>query len=186
MCHLDHQRQFLTKIIGCVIWILMLQEAVTTPNESNQNPKPNYQVRRDPYVGKSPHRKSRNILCLITTLFVKKNMMISRTQQVRGDPYVDQNPQSVACWHLNMLKKIKKVRWDPYWWIKKRNAKLISEFQDCRMQLWRKQNISEFNQELVHRIENHLHREAFHADLQKNNVYNPIQQKFKGDDPRIG
>ena len=31
-------------------WILTLLEAAKTPNESNQNPKPNYQVRRDPYV----------------------------------------------------------------------------------------------------------------------------------------
>ena len=34
---------------------------------------------------------------LITTLFVKRSMMKSQTQQVRGDPYVDKNPQSVAC-----------------------------------------------------------------------------------------
>ena len=64
--------------------------------------------------------------------------------QVRGDPYVDKSPQSVACWHLNMLKKIKQVWGDPYWWIKKRSTKLISEYQDRHMQLWKKQNISEF------------------------------------------
>ena len=96
-CHLDHHRKFPTKIIGCVIWILLSLEAAKITNESNQNPKPNYQVRRDPYVGKSQQKKSRNVLCLITTLLVKKNMMLSQTQQVRGDPYVDQNPQSVAC-----------------------------------------------------------------------------------------
>ena len=104
----------------------MLQEAVKTPNESNPNPKPNYQVRGQPYVGKSPQMNTRNVLYLITTFFVKKNMM-SRTQQVRGDPYVDQNPQSVACLHLHMLKKIIQVRGNPYWRIKKRNAKLISQ-----------------------------------------------------------
>ena len=42
------------KIIGCVIWILMSQEAARTPNESTQNPKPNCQVRGDPYVDKNP------------------------------------------------------------------------------------------------------------------------------------
>ena len=42
-----------------------------------------YQGRGDPYVDKSPHRKSGNVLCLIT--------MMSQTQQVRGDPVlVDQ------------------------------------------------------------------------------------------------
>ena len=35
MCHLDHRRRFLTKIIGRVIWILLLHEAVKTSNESN-------------------------------------------------------------------------------------------------------------------------------------------------------
>ena len=41
-------------------------------------------------------------------------------------------------------------------------------------------------QELVKKIENHPHREALHADLQQNNVYNPFSKKFEGDDPRIG
>ena len=36
MCHFDHHREFLTKIIGRAIWgILMLLEAATTSNESN-------------------------------------------------------------------------------------------------------------------------------------------------------
>ena len=39
---------------------------------------------------------------------------MSQIQRVRGDPYVDTNPQNVA-------KMIKQVRWDPYWWIKKRS-----------------------------------------------------------------
>ena len=34
-------------------------------------------------------------------------------------------------------------------------------------------------QELVHRIENRPHREAFHADLQQNNVYNPFSKNSK-------
>ena len=95
------------------------------------------------------------------------------------DPYVDQNPQSVACWHLNMLKKIKQVRRDPYWWIKKRSTKLISEYQDCHMQLWKKQNISDFKS-LWKRSKIILpHREALRADLQQNNVYNPFSKKSK-------
>ena len=42
----------------------------------------------------------------------------------------------------------------------------------------RKQNISEFKS-LVKRIETHPHREAFHADLQQNNVYNPFSKNSK-------
>ena len=34
-------------------------------------------------------------------------------------------------------------------------------------------------QELVNRIENHPHREALHADLQQNNVYNPFSNNSK-------
>ena len=34
-------------------------------------------------------------------------------------------------------------------------------------------------QELVKRIENHPHREALHADLQQNNVYNPLSKNSK-------
>ena len=72
LCHLDHHRRFPTKIIGCVNWIQKSLEAATIPNESNQNQKPSYQVRGDPWVGKSPQRRSRKVLCSITTLLVKK------------------------------------------------------------------------------------------------------------------
>ena len=34
-------------------------------------------------------------------------------------------------------------------------------------------------QDLVKRIGNHPHREAFHTDLQQNNVYNPFSKKSK-------
>ena len=37
-------------------------------------------------MGKSPQRKSRNVLCLITTFLVKKNMMMSQTQTSTGRP----------------------------------------------------------------------------------------------------
>ena len=55
--------------------ILMLQEAVNTPNESDQNAKPNYQVRGDPYVERK--RKSRNVPRLVTTVLIKRNMIMS-------------------------------------------------------------------------------------------------------------
>ena len=34
-------------------------------------------------------------------------------------------------------------------------------------------------QELVKRIDNHPHREALHADVQQNNVYNPVSENSK-------
>ena len=77
-----------------------------------------------------------------------------------------------------MLKKIKHVLGDPYWWIKKRSTKndsrapglsqaVVKEAEHLRVQ------------ELVKKIENHPHREALHADLQQNNVYNPFSNNSK-------
>ena len=161
MCLLDHHRKFPTMKIGCAIWILILLEAARTPNELNQNPKPKYQVRRDPCVER--RRKSRNVPSLIATLLIKRNMTMSQIQRQRGDPYVDTNPQNVACWHPNMLKMIKQVRGDPYWWIKEHKLDfrvpglshaLVKEAEHLRVR------------ELVKRIENHHHREALHAGLQ--------------------
>ena len=41
-------------------------------------------------------------------------------------------------------------------------------------------------QELVKKIENHPHREALSSRLAAEQRLQPIQQKFEGDDPRIG
>ena len=118
-------------------------------------------------------KKPWNVPSLIATLFIKRNMIMSQIQRVRVSPYVDTNPHNVACWHLNMLKMIKQVRGDPYWWTKKRSTKLISEFRDCHMAEHLRV------QELVKKIENHPHRSALHADLQETSVYNPFSKKSK-------
>ena len=97
MCHLDDHRKFPAKVIGCVIWILMSLEAAKIPNESNQNPKPNYQVRGDPYVDKSPQRKSRNVPRLIATLLINRNMIKSQIQRVRGNPPVSRHESTKRC-----------------------------------------------------------------------------------------
>ena len=72
-------------------WMFDLDSDIAGSSKDTQRiqPKPTYQERGDPYVGKSPQRKSRNVLCLIT--------MMSQTQPVRRDSCVDQNPQSLAC-----------------------------------------------------------------------------------------
>ena len=88
MCHLDHHRTFPTKKIGCVIWILMSLEAAKVLNESNQDAKPNYQVRRDPCV--EEERKSRNVPSLITTLLVMRNTMKSQITSTGSSILVNQ------------------------------------------------------------------------------------------------
>ena len=81
MCHLNHRRRFPMKIIGRVIWILMLQETVKTSNESNENPVPNYQVQGD--VLQNGVKKPWNVPSLISTLSIKRNMIMSQIQRVR-------------------------------------------------------------------------------------------------------
>ena len=142
MCHLDHHRRFPTKISGRAIRILILLAAATTSNESNWNPIPNYQVQGELF--QNGEKNLWNVPSLITTLSIKRNMIRSQIQRVRWNQYQDTNPQNVACWHPDMLKMTKRVRWNPWRWIKKRNTKLISRHQNCHNQLWRKQNISEF------------------------------------------
>ena len=122
--------------ISCKVnWMCDLDSDIAGSSKDIQRiePKPNYQVRRDPYVERK--RRPRNVPSLIATLLIRRNMMKSQTQQVRRDPYVDTNPQNVAFWHLNMLKMIKQARGNPCWWIKKRSTKLISEYLDCHTQL---------------------------------------------------
>ena len=147
MCHLDHNRKFLTKVIGGVIWILMSLEAARTPNESNPNPKTQLSSTGRPVCGQESTKR-----CVLTP---------------------------------GHVKKIKKVRGDPYWWIKKRSRKLLFRVSGLSHAVVKEAEHLRV-QELVNRIENHHHREALHTDLQQSNVYNPIQQQFEGDDPRIG
>ena len=64
-------------------WMCDLDSDVAGSSKDTQRiqPKQKTQLSRDPYVGKSPRRKSRNVPSLITTS-VKRNMMKSQTQQV--------------------------------------------------------------------------------------------------------
>ena len=162
-------------IIGCAIWILISLEAAKTSNQLNQNPIPNYQERRDPYVERK--RKSRNVPSLIATLLIKKNMMKSQTQQVRRDPYVDTNPQNVACW-LKHVENDQTGTETPVTVDQKEEHNI-----DVRVPGLSHSVVKEAEhlrvQELVKRIETHLHREAFHADLQQNDVYNPFSKNSK-------
>ena len=74
-------------------WMKEMDSEVAGSRKDTQRiqPKPNYQVRRDPCVDNSPKRDSRNVPSLITILLVQRNMMKSQTQQVLGDPYVAKN-----------------------------------------------------------------------------------------------
>ena len=59
MRHLDSLQRFPWNMIGWRNWIQKLLEAAKTPNESNQNKKPNYQERGDPWVSNHQVRSLR-------------------------------------------------------------------------------------------------------------------------------
>ena len=61
--------------------------------------KPNTQLSSTgrPVTKRSEEKKPWNVPSLITTLLIKRNMIMSQIQRVRGDPFVDTNPQNVAC-----------------------------------------------------------------------------------------
>ena len=86
---------------------------------------------------------------------------------------------------LNMLKMIKQVRGE---------AVLVDQEEEHKID-FRVPGLSHAVtkeaehlrvQELVKGSKIILIEKHYHADLQQNNVYNPIQQKFESDDPRIG
>ena len=72
MRHLDLLQRFLLKIIGWKNWIQKLLEAAKTSNESNQNQKPNYQERGDPWVSNHQVRSLRRS--------EKKSCLVAKTQ----------------------------------------------------------------------------------------------------------
>ena len=125
-------------------------------------------------------KKPWNVPSLIATLLIKRNMIIVTDPTSMGRPCGwTRIQQDVACWHLYMLKMIKQVRRDPSRWIKKRRRHNI----DFRVPSLSHSVVKEAEhlrvQELVQRIENHLHRAALQADLQQNNVYNPFSENSK-------
>ena len=141
MCHLDHHRRFPTKIIGWTIWMLTLLEAAKIPNESNQNPKPNCQVRWDPYVDKESTKEiEKRTVFDHDTLSQEKHDEVTDSTSTGRPVLVDQKEEHAV----------------------------VKEAEHLRVQ-----------QSLWKRIETHPHREALHADLQQNSVYNPFSKNSK-------
>ena len=132
-CHLDHHRKFPSKIIGWKNWILILLEAAKT---QRIEPKPKTQLSSlvRPVCGQESTKEieKRTIL--------DHDTLSQEKHDVTDSTSTDQNAQGVACWPLNMLKKIKQVREDPYWWIKKRSTKKENRVPAEE----KKQNICEF------------------------------------------
>ena len=85
-------------------WMNELDSEVETPNESNQNQKPNYQERRDPWVGKMSTKEIEK-----GTLFDHEDVKHSTKT---GRP-VCGSESTKSCVLIQKLKKIKQERGDP-------------------------------------------------------------------------
>ena len=156
----------------------MSLEAAKIPNESNQNPRPNDQVRGDPYVDKSPQRKSRNVPSLITTLSVKRNMMKSQTQQVRGDHIGGSESTQRCVLTPEHVEEDKRGTERPVLVDHKEEHEIAFRVSGLPHAVVKEAELLRV-QELVKKIENHPHREALQADLQQNNVYNAFSDDAK-------
>ena len=147
-------------------------------------PKPKNQERWDLYVDISPHRNSRNVPSLITTFLVKRNMMKSQTRQVRGAVC---GPESTNRCVLT-LTHVEEDQTGT-------GRPVLVDQQEAHEIDFRAPGLSHAVvkeaehlrvQELAKKIENHLHREAFHADMQQNNVNSPLSNNSKKMIPELG
>ena len=161
----------------------MLLDAARTPNESNQNPKPNYQVQGGPVCGEKEEIEKRTKFDHDTLNQEKRDGVTDSTSTARP-----------VCGHESTKRCVltpKHVREDqtgtgrPVLVDQKEEHEL-----DFRVAGLSHAVVKEAGHlrvpELVKRIETHPHREALDAGLQQNNVCNPFSKKFEGNDPRIG
>ena len=151
ICHLDHHRKFPTKIIGCVIWILMSLEAAKIPNESNPNPKTQLSRAERPECGQESTKQTKK-----RTEFDHNTL-----SQEKHDEVTDSTSTG-----------------DPHWWIKKRSTNWFQCTRTVTLSC-KGSRTSPSSEELVKKMESHPHRDALHADLQQNNVYNPFSNNSK-------
>ena len=142
MCHLDHHRKFLTKKIGCVIWILMSLEAAKTSNESNQKPNTKLSSTGRPVCYEKKEIEEPSKFDRDTISQEKRDEVTDSTST--GRPVCGHESTKRCVLTPKHVENDQTGTGDPFWWIRRRSTTLISEYQDCHRQLWKKQNISEF------------------------------------------
>ena len=140
-------------MIGCVIWILMSLEAAKTPNESNQNQKPNHQERGDPWVDQN----TSSVVCQCLL-----NLQTNTKTKTNADADQTRTGRPVGGQSFTQLEEI-----DIDFRVSGLPHAVVKEAENFRVQ------------ELVKKINSHPHREALQADLQQNEVYNPFSNYSK-------
>ena len=94
---LASSNDFLQRLLDERIGVQKSLEAAKTPNESNQNQKPNYQERWDSRGSSNPLRRSEKMSCLVAKA--------PKTQE-RGDLWMNHHPARVVCQCLlNLVDK---------------------------------------------------------------------------------
>ena len=144
----------------------MSLEAARTPNESNQNPKPNYQDTGRPVGGQESTKEIEK-----GTLFYHED--VKHSTRTRRPVSGLESTQSCVLMPAKIEEEDQTRTGDPLRW---RSSTLSSECLDCHMQFLKEAEHLRV-QELAKKIGNDPHREALHADLQQNNVYNPFSKK---------
>ena len=143
MCHLDHHRQFRTKIIGCVIWIPDVAESNKNTQRIQPKPKNQSSSTGRPVCGEE------------STKEIEKDILFGH----EGTKHSTRTVRPVGGQESTQVKEI-----DIDFRIPGLSHAVVKEEQNFRVQ------------EIAKKIESHPHREALQADLQQNNVLQPIQQ----------
>ena len=104
--------------------------------------------------------------------------MKSQTPQVRGDPYADTNPQNDVFLTPKHVEEDQTGTGRPVLVDQKEEHEIDFKLPGLSLAVVKDAEHLRV-QELVKKIENHLHREALHTDLQQNNVYNPFSENSK-------
>ena len=167
MCHLSLLQRFPSKIIGCVIWILMSLEAAKITNESNQKPKTQLSRTVRPARGQESKKEIEK-----RTMFDHEGVKhsTSTVRPVCGS----ESTKSCVLTHTKIeedqtrtVRHVKVEEHDIDFRVPGVSHAVEKEAEHLRVQ------------ELVKKIENHPHREALQADLQQNNVYKPFSNNSK-------
>ena len=156
----------------------MLLKATKIPNESNQNPKPNYQVRGDPYVDKGSTKEiEKRTEFDHDTLSQEKHDEITYStiteRPVCGSESTERcvlTPRHVENDQTGTERPVtvdQKEEHNIDFRVTGLSHSVVKEAEHLRVQV------------LVQWIENHPHGAALRADLQQNNVYNPISENSK-------
>ena len=155
--HLGFFQRFPSKIIGRKNWIQKLLKAARTHNKSNQNQKPNYQERRDPWVSNRSARRSKKI-SLFDHEDIKHSTRTERpvcgsesTQSCVSMPTKIEEQDQTATVRPVLVDQIEEYKID--FREPGLSHAIVKEAENFRVQ------------ELVKKIESHPHREALQADF---------------------